>query len=122
MGLCSIFKKKRKMGKLDLKKHKFPEVSGVDMAFPTVDTDMVLLEEAKERGYLHGDKQGNKDFSTWFYTGIEEVTVKDVDNAQEGFRYFRALMRSFSPKHEHKDAVCGMLIDEFMKITHKKEK
>jgi len=118
-----IFKKRNKMETLlDLTTYEFPKVDGADVVFPTMDTDKVLLEEAKLRGYMHGNLQGNKDVSTWFFTGIEEVVVKDMDDAQEAFRYMRCLMGSFSPKHEHKEAVCGMLMDEFMSITYLKKK
>ena len=40
---------------MDLTKHKFPEVNGLDMAFSTYKTDKALLAEAKERGFYDGN-------------------------------------------------------------------
>ena len=106
---------------LDLAKFKFPTVSGAEGVFPTFDTIKELLEEATLRGYDNGNMEGCRLFSQWFFNGIEAIVVKDMDNAQEAFTYMRAFMGSWSPKHEHKEAVCGMLIDEFMTITLKKK-
>lgn len=106
------------MGKLDLKTFKFPDAE----MYPTTDTNFDLLEEAKKRNYLYGNKSGNKLFSAWFFNGVKEIVVKDLDNAEKAFKYMRTLMGSFSPKHEHKEAVCAMIIDEFLVITLKPKK
>jgi hypothetical protein len=99
---------------LDLRQFKFPEVTAADMAFPTANTNPVLLEEAKRRGYLYGHKSGNKMFTTLFYKGgalqIRKDIPEDFLRAVNG--YFRSLIGSWAPKHEHKEAVCAMLLDE----------
>lgn len=105
------------MERLDLKTFEFPDAE----MYPTTDTNKDLLEEAKERGFLRGSKLGNRLFSAWFYNGIKDVVVKDLDNAEKAFKYMRTLMGSFTPKHEHKEAVCAMIIDEFLVITLKEK-
>ncbi len=99
---------------LDLKQYPFPKVNGLDVVFPTANTDPKLLEEAKRRGYLHGHKPGNKMFSTLFYEGGKVQFRKDISTEfkDAAWAYLRSLIGSWAPKHEHKDAVCGMLLDE----------
>jgi hypothetical protein len=99
---------------LDLRKFSFPKVTGADVVFPTANTDPVLLKEAERRGYMHGHKTGNKMFSTLFFSGgrlkLRDDVPEDFKNAAYG--YFRSLAGSWAPKHEHKEAVCAMLLDE----------
>ena len=104
---------------MNLKKYKFPDITDVDLAFSTSDTEESLLKEAEERGYLHGNKPANKIFATWFFNGVKSVKPKNVENSEKGFKYCLSLMKSFAPKHEHKEAVCAMLIDEFIDVVPK---
>ena len=95
---------------MELEKYEFPKVNGVDMAFCTFDTIPELLEEAKKRN----PQKGIKKFSELFYSGGEIELQKDVKGGwKEGaFLYAKALMSSWSPKHEHKELVVGMLFEE----------
>lgn len=99
---------------LDLSKYNFPEVTGVDLAFPTFNTDHVLLKEAEDRGLLHGNTQYNKLFSTLFFSGGKVKFKEGIDTEFQtrAWRYMRALIGSFSPKHEHKEAVCALILSE----------
>lgn len=99
---------------LDLKTYPWPKVTGLDVVLPTRDADPKLLEEAKRRGYLYGHKPGNKMFSQLFFSGgrikyREDVPEKHKNNV---YAYLRSFMGSWAPKHEHKEAICGMLLDE----------
>lgn len=104
------------MKRLNLSTFKFPEMNPVDEIFPTAETNTELLEEARLRGYCDKDLAGNKIFNSWFFRGIKEVTIRDKKNAQPAYAYMRSLIGSFAPKHEHKEAVCAMIIDEFLKV------
>ena len=100
---------------LDLRTFPWPQVTGLDIAFPTRDTDAKLLAEAKRRGYDdYPEKPGVKMFSTLFYSGGRIKFREDVpeEYRKNVYAYLRSFMGSWAPKHEHKMAVCGMLLDE----------
>lgn len=93
---------------MDLTKYDFPKVSML------VDTTPELIEEAEKRGFDDWNNEYHKLFSTLFYRGGR---VKFKDGIDPKFKdtawaYCRALMGSFAPKHEHKSAVCAMLLSE----------
>lgn len=100
--------------KLDLTTFEFPKVSGIDMAFPTLKTIPSLLDEAKARGFMDTETPYNTLVSKLFFNGGKVVFKKGVD---EEFRkrvwlYVRAFLGSWEPKHEHKEAICAMLLSE----------
>lgn len=104
---------------MDLKTFKFPEVTKLDMAFPTFGTDPALLAEAKARGFYNGSGPYNRLASTLFFEGGK---VKFLDGVDEDYRkrvwaYVRSFMGSFAPKHEEKDAICAMLLSEIVQPT-----
>ena len=103
---------------MDLQKFDFPEVSDVNIAFPTFGTIPELLEEAKVRGFYNGRTKYNNLFSELFYGGgkldfkpdlPEEFRVKCT-------RYLKAFMGSFTPKHEEKEAVSALLLSELVVV------
>lgn len=106
---------------MDLTKFNFPEVTPADMVFPTFDTIPELLEEAKERGFLYGHKPGNELFSKLFFNGGSINFKQDIDEEyrKRVWYYLRSFMGSFSPKHEHKDAICAMLMEEILEMPEK---
>lgn len=106
---------------MDLKEFSFPVPTPVDMAFPTFDTIPELLDEAKERGFLDGDKPANDLFSKLFFNGGSVNFKQDIDEEYKKrvWHYLRCFMGSFSPKHEHKEAVCAMLMDEILIMPEK---
>jgi hypothetical protein len=106
------------LAKLDLTKYKFPEVNKIDIAFPTFNTIPELLEEAKNRGFLHGHTTYNIMFSTLFFTGGKVNFKDDID---ENFKTACWGYGSFSPQHEHKEAVCAMLMSEVLKPELQRE-
>jgi len=101
---------------MDLSKFEFLAVTEVDLAFPTFGTDERLLEEAKKRGFYGGKTPYNKLFDEMFFRGLKSP-LKYKDGLDPEWvtrvaRYTRALMRSYAPKHENKEAVCAMLLSE----------
>jgi len=99
---------------MKLSEFKFPDVSKIDLAFSTFDTIPELLEEAKKRNPVKGmDK-----FSELFYSGGKIELKSDVEGTwkEKAFIYAKALMRSWAPKHEHKELVVGMIFEECLKL------
>lgn len=104
---------------MELKDFQFPELTTVDIAFSTLNTDPVLLKEANEKGYGNMNNyhnRGIKFFNQIFFSGGGIVFKKDIDPefAKKAWTYCHALMKSFAPKHEHKQAVCAMIMDEIL--------
>jgi hypothetical protein len=95
---------------MDLSKYKFPKVTKVELSFPTLDTTKELVEEAKKRNPIKGMKK----FSDLFYSGGKIELQKDVEGTwkENAYLYARALMGSWTPKHEHKKLVVGMIFEE----------
>lgn len=106
---------------MDLTKFSFPVPTPADMAFPTYDTIPELLAEAKERGFLYGNKPANELFSKLFFEGGSVNFRQDIDEEyrKRVWYYLRSLMGSFAPKHQHKEAICAMLLDEILVIPGK---
>ena len=95
---------------MDITKFNFPKPNW------SLPTDKSLLKEAEKRGFLHGHTPYNKLFSALFFQG-GKVEFKDNINKvfkEKAWPYCRALMGSFEPKHEHKEAVCAMLLYELV--------
>lgn len=94
----------------------FPKVSDVDLAFSTLATDKVLLNEAEKRGFLHGSTVYNELFSKLFFKGGKLSFKNDInkDFAEKALPYRKAFMGSFEAKHEHKEAICAMLLSEMV--------
>lgn len=103
---------------MDVTKYKFPELNKIDVAFSVIGTDKKLLEEAEKRGFLYGDTPYNKLFSTLFFDGGKLKFKKDVDKdfVSKALPYLKAFMGSFQPKHEHKEAICAMLLSEMVEV------
>jgi len=95
---------------IDLKKFEFP--IGTERLF----TNKYLLQEAKDRGFYNGNTPYNILFSNLFYSGGKVVFKKYLDEQfkEKAWKYCRSFMGSFEPKHEHKEAICALLISELL--------
>lgn len=101
---------------MNLLEYDYPKVDVADMAFPTFDTIPELLEEAKKRGFYDGNTPYNKLFCDLFYKGGKIVFKKEINKEQQQrvWMYCRSFMGSWAPKHEHKEAICAMLMSEVL--------
>lgn len=99
---------------MELSTYNFPKVTKVDLAFPTFNTPKELVEEAEKRN----PRKGMKKFSELFFSGGEVKLKDDVKGTwkENAYMYARALMGSFSPKHEHKELVVGMIFEECLEL------
>ena len=104
-----------KATKLDLATFQWPEVTEVDMAFPTFNTIPELLAEAEERNL----SKGRAKFNELFFEGGKLKFKEDVKEGTwkaKAFMYAKGLMGSFAPKHEHKETVCAMIFEECLEL------
>ena len=81
-------------------------------------TDPKLLEEAKSRGFLHGRTKYNDLVSKLFFDGGEVKWKEGLSEEFEkkGKEYFHKCIRSWDSKHEHKEAVCALLLSELAEV------
>lgn len=103
---------------MNLTDYQFPTLTLQQVAFSTLKADPVLLEEAERRGFYNGDTPYNKLFSELFFKGGTLNFKKDVDpefRSKVG-AYMRALMGSFEPSHEEKEAICALLLSELVEV------
>ena len=93
------------------------DTSDLDMAFGG-DMKKILppMEEIPEE-FKHSSGKWNIIFSQWFFIGISEGTEffpkEDVDG-DKAVRHVVSIMRSFEPKHEHKEAGCAYLLSQWV--------
>lgn len=101
---------------MDLKTFKFPEVTGLDMAFSTFRAIPELLAEAKEKGFYCKSTEYNKLFSSLFFSGGKVKFKKSIDDdfKNKAWNYCRAFMGSWEPKHEEKEAICALIMSEIL--------
>ena len=104
---------------MDLKTFDFPEHNDTQAVRKAA---AELLEEAKERGFYNGHTDYNDLFSKLFFEGGKIEFQKDVDEEFKGkaWPFCRAYMSSWDPKHEHKEAVCALLMSELLVAKKKK--
>jgi hypothetical protein len=94
---------------MNLQKHKFDDGKR---------TDPKLLAEAEARGFLHGNTKYNTKVSALFFSGGEINWRTDLDPsfAKSGREYFGKCISTWGSKHEHKEAVCAMLLSELAEV------
>lgn len=65
--------------------------------------------------FKHGRTKWNKLFNDIFFNGLEslELFPKPGVDKDRAFRHIRAIMVSFAPKHEHKEAGVAFLFNEW---------
>ena len=102
--------------RIEVTQYPFPELSNFDVAFSTLNTPADLLAEAEARGFLLGNTEFNTLFSELFFSGgqLHFKDGLDPEFKRRGSVYLKALMASFEPKHEHKEAVCALLLSELV--------
>jgi hypothetical protein len=70
-------------------------------------------EDIPDEFLRHDGTKWNKAFGQWFFSGFPEGTqlqYKEGIDPEMAMRHLRAVMTSWSPKHEHKDAACSYLL------------
>lgn len=91
------------------------EVSQVEMAFPA--NVRHLMPTYEELQKVKVDKKWHDLFNQWFFRGLKslEIEPKEGIDKQMALRHIKAVMGSFEPKHEHKQAGVAFLMSQFFK-------
>jgi hypothetical protein len=94
---------------------KIQEVTNADLAFGG-DMSKLLPEFASiPEEFRDGKTKWNKVVTDWFYRGLKKCEWKPKEGieTQKALRHLKAVMASWEPKHEHKEAGCAYLLSEF---------
>lgn len=102
--------KTKKYKKLD-----FPEMSDIDISFGRFPKEWFsnALKRANNEGFTgYSQTKWEKRFSSLFFRGGEFHLDHSLDKQylENGKRIFLAIAQSFYPKHEHKTAVCALIL------------
>lgn len=93
-----------------------PEMNRADMAFGCLAHLPPIDEIPDEFKNMNNETKWNKIVSRWFFAGLPpdtEVFPKDGVDPSKALRAVGAILRSFAPKHEHKEAGCAFLLSEW---------
>ena len=99
--------------RLSLMAYPFPEIQRVEEVFSTLKADPALLEEARHRGFYLGLTKAIQMFSR--VCGGGRLMIKpeaDTEFVRRVIPYLKALLSSYALKHEEKEAICAMILDE----------
>ena len=77
--------------------------------------DHIPAWEEIPKEFKHGHTKWNQLFSEMFYNGLAELRLapKQGVDTQKAMAAIRSIMRSWEPKHEHKEAACAYLFSEW---------
>ena len=92
------------------------EVSDLDMVFGGDDILKMMPTYADiPDEFKRGNTTWNRLVSEWFFFGIKalNVTPKPWIDKTNALRHIRAIIGSFEPKHEHKEAACAYLMSQW---------
>ena len=101
------------------------EISDALFVFPgDVRSLMPKLSEIPE-DFVRGHSEWNRFVSHWFFRG-DPFAVWDLHTNPEvdpnlAFRHLSTIMKSFQPKHEHKEAAVAYLASRWFSKIEKKE-
>jgi hypothetical protein len=89
-------------------------VDDVTLAFPAnVEELMPEMVDIPVAFHCGGHTWGNLLFNAWFFRGLTslDIVAKPGIDKEMALRHIKAIMRSFQPNHEHKEAACAYLFD-----------
>lgn len=92
------------------------EVSDVLMVFPGDVAGLIPAEKDIPEAYWESDGSWPcRLFNDLFFKGVRNIKLhpKDDIDPELAWRHIRAIMGSFQPKHEHKEAACRYLFDSW---------
>lgn len=97
------------------------EVDAATAAFPASVRDL-MPPRAELASYRSG--WGSRLFNDWFYCGLKSIdlTPKEGINKAKALRHITAIMGSFEPKHEDKEAACSLLFETWFEPSSKWER
>lgn len=105
---------------LDLSTYPWPKLKDFERVFSTLNIPPELLKEATYR--RHNLELGKEKFNELFFRGGKVKLQKGSIGTwkEDAWVYCQALMTSFEPKHQQKELVCAMIMQEVLILKEKK--
>jgi len=93
------------------------KISDAQLAFPA--SVKAMMPSRIPEDFKRGGTPWNKLFSDAFYRGLSslELIPKEGIDPATAWRHVRAIMGSFEPKHEDKEAACAFLLSHWFKAA-----
>lgn len=94
-------------------KYEPKKIDKLNTVFPTVTDGFLPPYKDIPDEFKQGRTEWNKVFSKWFHTGLPKGTQfipKEGVNLDDAMRHVKYCMRSWEPKHEHKEAGVAYLM------------
>lgn len=87
------------------------KVTGLDLAFGGNMKDLLPAEKDIPKEFWHGHGKWNDLVSSMFFCGgkIKSMKPKEGIDGKDAIGHIRAILGSWEPKHEHKEAGCAYL-------------
>jgi hypothetical protein len=91
------------------------EVTGLDLAFGGDMKKLLPAYNDIPEEFRRGRTKWNKVVSDWFFFGLKNANwvPKDGVDQNKALSHVKAIMGSWDPSHEHKEAGCAYLLSEF---------
>lgn len=89
------------------------EVSDLDMVYGgNIEELLPPMQDIPNDFGILKDNKWSKFISDWFFCGVEVLSLapKEGVDTTKAIRHIRAILSSFEPKHEHKEAGCAYLM------------
>jgi len=89
------------------------EIDDATLAFPA--TVLHLMPKMEDIPEVRNRSKWNELFADWFYCGLEKLELKPKEGVDKdkALRHIGAIMGSFQPKHEDKEAAVVFLFAEW---------
>lgn len=90
-------------------------VSDLDVAFPATVKHLMPSMDSIPQEFHNGSTKWNNLVSAWFFKGLTKLDMSPKDGIEksDAMRHIKAIMGSFEPKHEHKEAACAYLLSKW---------
>lgn len=88
------------------------QITDLDSVFGKIE-GLLPDKEVIPNEFWNGNTKWNKIICQWFYDGLPQKTKfipKEGIDYRTALRHIGSILRSFEPKHEHKEAGCAYLL------------
>ena len=92
------------------------EVTDADLAFGGNMKKLMPNYKDIPEEFKYGNNKWCKITARWFFKGLSEETdfiPKDEIDGKTALRHLMAILKSFEPKHEHKEAAVSFLLSQW---------
>lgn len=91
------------------------DVDDVFLVFPASVRHMMPEYKDIPDEFKRGRTKWNELVGTWFFRGLKNVKYKPKEgiDQRKALRHIQAIMGSYEPKHEHKEAAVAYLLNQW---------